>query len=491
MSLKELQGLLFVAGIFLIAFSFTMLIPAFVDYRTGGSDGSTFLIIALLTCFCGGLAVIANEHKNFTLHRKQTFMLTAISWGFLSFFGALPFMLSNELHLSFTDSIFETISGITTTGSTVLSGLDDMGKGLLLWRAMLQWIGGIGIIVMAVAILPFLKVGGMQLFQTENSDRSDKVVPKAHQIATRLALAYVIMTILCAFSYLAFSDMNGFEAVVHALTTLSTGGFSTSDASLGFFSKNAQWVAIVFMFFGGLPFLLWVQIFQGKYFAFLKDSQVQFFMGLIAILTSVICFYLVISGTIVNFFEALRSAAFMVLTLITTTGYGATGGDASYYTYWGPFAVAMALFLTYVGGCTGSTAGGFKIFRIQISFAFAYKQLRHMIRPHGVFPVQFNGKIVPDDAMSSILLFSVAWILTVALTTLALGFLGVDLITALTGASTAIANVGPGLGGVIGPDGNFSTLPDTAKWVLSLAMLLGRLEIMTLLVLLVPDFWRN
>ncbi len=491
MSLKELQGLLFVAGIFLIAFSVTMLIPAFIDYRTGGSDGSTFVIIFLLTCFCGGLSVIANDHKEFTLNRKQTFMLTGISWLCLCFFGSLPFMLSNELHLSFTDSIFETVSGITTTGSTVLSGLDNMGKGILLWRAMLQWIGGIGIIVMAVAILPFLKVGGMQLFQTENSDRSDKVAPKAHQIATRLSFAYVIMTILCAFSYLIFSNMNGFEALVHALTTLSTGGFSTSDASIGVFSKGAQWVAIVFMFFGGLPFLLWVRIFQGKYMAFLKDSQVQFFMGLVAFLTSLICFYLVISGHIVNFFEALRSAAFMVLTLITTTGYGATGGEAGYYTYWGPFIVTFALFLTYVGGCTGSTAGGFKIFRIQISFAFAYKQLRHMIRPHGVFPIHFNGKIVPDDAMSSILLFSVAWILTVALTTLALGFFGVDLVTAFTGASTAIANVGPGLGDIIGPDGNFSTLPKGAKWVLSVAMLLGRLEIMTLLVLFVPDFWRS
>ncbi len=491
MNLKELQGLLFVAGIFLIAFSATMLIPAFVDYRTGGSDASTFILIALVSSFFGGLSVIANEHKEFTLNRKQTFMLTGISWVVLSFFGSLPFMLSNELHLSFTDSIFETVSGITTTGSTVLSGLDDMGKGILLWRAMLQWIGGVGIIVMAVAILPFLKVGGMQLFQTENSDRSDKVAPKAHQIATRLALAYILMTILCGFAYYIFSDMDLFEAVVHALTTLSTGGFSTSDSSIGFFSKGAQWVAIVFMFIGGLPFLLWVRIFQGKYMVFLKDTQVQFFMTMVALLTSLICFYLVTSGMIVNFFEALRSAAFMVLTLVTTTGYGAEGGSAGFYTYWGPAMVALALLLTYVGGCTGSTAGGFKIFRIQISFAFAYKQLRHMIRPHGVFPVHFNGKNVSDDAMASILLFSVAWVLTLAVTTLALGFLGVDILTAFTGASTAIANVGPGLGDIIGPDGNFASLPNGAKWVLSIAMLSGRLEIMTLLVLLVPDFWRS
>ncbi|MFV0431606.1 MAG: TrkH family potassium uptake protein [Alphaproteobacteria bacterium] len=491
MTFKELQGLFFVAGIFLIAFASTMLMPAVVEFWTGGPDGATFVIISLITAFSGGLFIISNDHKEFVLTRKQTFMLTAISWALLCFFGALPFIMSSQVHMSLSDAIFETVSGITTTGSTVLSGLDGMNKGILLWRAILQWIGGVGIVVMAVAILPFLKVGGMQLFQTESSDRSDKVAPKVAQIAARLAFAYIFLTILCAFSYYYFSDMNSFEALVHSFTTLSTGGYSTADASLGAFNHGAQWVAIVFMFLGGLPFLLWVRIFQGKLKAFARDSQVQFYVSLVSIIVSLVCFYLVSTGRITSFIDAFRNAAFMVLTLVTTTGYGAADEVAGHYTNWGAFVVTLVFFLTFVGGCTGSTAGGFKIFRIQMSFAFAYRQLRQMIKPHGVFSIEFNKKIVSDDAMSSILLFSVAWILTVAITTLLLGFLGLDLITAFTGASTAIANVGPGLGDIIGPDGNFSTLPTAAKWILSLAMLLGRLEIMTLLVLLVPDFWKH
>lgn len=491
MTFRELQGLLFVSGIFLIAFAVTMLFPAIVEFRTGGADGMTFVIIAIITAFAGGLFVISNDHKNFTLTRKQTFMLTAISWGLLCFFGSLPFVASNEIQVSFSDAIFETVSGITTTGSTVFSGLDNMNDGILLWRAILQWIGGVGIIVMAVAILPFLKVGGMQLFQTESSDRSDKVAPKAGQIANRLAFAYIVLTILCAFSYYLFSDMDGFEALVHAFTTLSTGGYSTSDSSLGAFNHGAQWVSIVFMFLGGLPFLIWVKVFQGKYSSFLKDDQVQFFIGLLCVLISFVCFYLVATGRISSFMDALRNAAFMVLTVVTTTGYGAADANAGHYTEWGPFIVALVFFLTFVGGCTGSTAGGFKIFRIQMSFAFAYTQLRQLIRPHGVYSIEFNEKTVTEETMASILLFSVCWILTVAITTLLLGFLGLDLVTAITGAATAIANVGPGLGNIIGPDGNFSSLPTAAKWILSVAMLLGRLEIMTLLVLLVPDFWRH
>lgn len=487
MNFRELRGLLFISGIFLVAFAVSMLIPACIELYTKGVDGINFIISACITAFFGGILIIANQDKSIILSRKYTFLLTAMLWFFLCLFGTLPFLASANLKLGIADAIFETVSGITTTGATILTGLDDLSYGVLFWRAQLHWFGGIGIVVMAVAILPFLRVGGMQLFKTESSDRSDKVAPKARQVATRLAILYVALTLICVFAYAAFTDMTFFEAVCHAMSAVSTGGFSTSDASLGAFNEASHWITIVFMFICSLPFFLFITTIQRRDITvIIKDEQVQFFASIIALLVSIVCFYLVIMNIKPNFWDALRHSFFTVLTLVSTTGFNI--GD---YSAWSPFIFALAFVLTYVGGCTGSTAGGFKIFRIQIGFAFAYSQLRMILQPHGVYPVQYNNKRISDDVMASILLFSVAWILTVVAVTLILSLSGLDLITAFTGASATIANVGPGLGDIIGPVGTYAPLSDFSKWVLSFGMLLGRLEIMTLFVLLLPAFWRD
>ncbi len=485
MTFRKFQDTLFIIGIFLIIHSVIMLFPAFIDYYYQGNDVITFIVSSLITAFWGGVLVIGNRFSDFSISRRQTFLLTAIAWYCLTFFSTLPFILSPSLQVSITDAIFETASGISTTGATILTNLEDLPKSLHVWRAMLQWFGGVGIVVIAFGIMPMLKVGGMQLFQTESSDRSDKVVAKTKQISIRIILYYSILTILCGLLY-RISGMESFDALIHALTTMATGGYSTKDSSFVAFSAGSQWVAIIFMFLAGTPLLLWIYFLKGRPKELFADQQVQFYSSVVLFISSMVCLFLVVNDIFVDFFVALRQSLFFVISTITTTGY--VSAD---YAAWGyHFIVALALFLTYLGGCSGSTAGGFKMFRMQIAFSLAYKQLRLMIRPNAVFTTQYNGKLVEDDTISSILLFSVAWILTLCITTLALSFLGLDVVTSLTGASTALANVGPGLGEIIGPSGNFATLPDASKLVLSFAMILGRLEIMTVLVLLVPDFWR-
>lgn len=479
----RLSPILYVLGLILMALGVAMGATALFDRIVGEDQTAVFLLSSFITLFSGGALTFANRVPALEMDSRQAFVLTVLAWVGATAFGALPFAFMPEV--SYAGAFFEAMSGLTTTGSTVLVGLDTMPRAILLWRSLLQWMGGIGIIVMAIAVLPFLRIGGMQLFKTESSDKSEKVMPRPGQIATATARVYLVLTALCAAGY-ALTGMSGFDAVNHAMTTLSTGGYSTYDASFGHFeSPAAQWIGTLFMLAGGLPFILYVRMAQGHPTALVADGQVQVFLALVSAGSVAVALWLVTEASM-DFFTALRLSAFNLASIITTTGYAA--GD---YSLWGSFPVMVVFLFTFMGACSGSTAGGIKIFRFQIIYMALRMQVQRMIHPHAVIPRQYTGVRLSDEVIASVLVFSMVYLLTMIGLALALAAVGLDFVTALTGAATAIGNVGPGLGEIIGPAGNFSSLPDAAIWILSLGMLLGRLELMTVFVLLSPVFWRS
>lgn len=480
----DLRPVLYIIGIFLFVLAISMSLPMMVDLYYGNPDWKVFFSCIMATAFFGGTLTLANAHdKGFHITVRQAFLLTTTSWIALALFAALPLWFC-QLGLSFTDAFFEAMSGITTTGSTVIVGLEDAPPGILLWRAILQWLGGIGIIVMALSVLPFLKVGGMQLFRTESSE-SEKALPRAAKLASSIAYIYLFLTFLCAFFYHQ-AGLSLFDSVAHAMTTIATGGFSTFDSSFSAF--DTAWIeitAIVFMLLGSLPFVLYLKTVQGNWKALLNDSQVRWFLSIVAI-SSITLFIYLIRITDLGDGEALRRATFNVVSVITGTGY--TSSD---YGLWGMFAISLLFFLMVVGGCAGSTTCGIKIFRFQVLYSVANTQIKKLLHPHGVFIPYYNNKPIPDDIPIAVMSFFFLYALCFALLAIALSFIGLDFLTAMSGAATSISNVGPGLGNVIGPAGTFAPLPDSAKWVLCFGMLLGRLELFTVLVMLSPHFWRR
>ncbi len=482
----DLRPVLLINGILVATLGLAMLIPATLDALSiyGTPDWDVFFGASFATTFTGALLALTSRSRSAEITARQAFMLTASSWLVLPAFGALPFAFSS-LDLSYTDSFFEAMSGLTTTGSTVIVGLDGATPGILLWRAILQWLGGIGIIVTAVAILPMLGIGGMQLFRMESSDRSEKVLPRAAQISAVIGVIYVVLSGLCATAYW-LAGMTAFEAVAHAMTTIATGGFSTSDLSVGFFdSALVDYIAVLFMLIGSLPFLLYFQLLRGRPLALWRDSQVRAFFAIIAVSVGVMVLWRIVAGE-AEVAQAFRYTAFNVVSIVTGTGYSTTD-----FSQWGGFAATAFFFFMFVGGCAGSTSCSIKVFRFQVLAATARAQLGQLTRPHGVFVPHFNRRPIPDSVSQSVMSFFFLFIVSFVVLAVLLTALGLDFMTAVSGAATAIANVGPGLGEVIGPSGNFSTLPDAAKWAMSAGMLLGRLELFTILVLFTPGFWRG
>jgi len=461
-----------------------MFVPAAADLAVGNQEWQVFATGAALTLIIGVMLVLTTRNNVRNLSLRQAFVLTTLSWVLMPGVAALPFVFA-DLGLSYTDAFFEAMSGLTTTGSTVIIGLDQTKPGILLWRALLQWLGGIGIIAMAISILPLLQVGGMQLFRMESSDTSDKVMPRAAQIVTAIAVIYVGLTLLCSLIYWLFG-MSGFDAMAHAMTTIATGGFSTHDASLGFFGDaRIDMTATCFMLIGSLPFVLYLQVIRGRPTGLLRDSQVRWFLVIVTLGVGSVTLWLLR-------FEhndipvAMQLAAFNVVSVITGTGYSTVDFSA-----WGSFPLALLFFLMFVGGCAGSTTCGIKVFRFQVLYATARCQMRRLLQPHGVFIPYYNKRPIPEEVTTSVMGFFFLYVVAFGFIAVGLGMLGLDFLTAASGAATAISNVGPGLGPVIGPSSTFANLPDTAKWLLSLGMLLGRLELFTVLVLLLPSFWRN
>ena len=480
----DLRPIGYVIGILVAFLGAMMVFPMLIDYYDGNPHWRIFAECGIITFLIGALMSIATSNgKQEGLDIQKTFLLTTSLWVALPLFGALPFLLG-ATQSSIVDSFFESVSGMTTTGSTVISGLDYLPRGLLLWRGILQWLGGVGIIVVALAFLPELRVGGMQVFRAEGFETMGKILPRATEIAGQISGIYVVLTIACFLSFVAVG-LNGFDALVHALTTISTGGFSNYDASFGTFSGPPEYVASFYMILAALPFVRYVQMVNGGTFELFKDSQVKAFMILIAVLvigTSIV---------LINFFphhheQAFREALFNIVSILSGTGYASVD-----YMQWGGFLIAMFFFIGLVGGCAGSTACSVKIFRYQIMIASIRNQLKKIHSPNGVFIPKFQGRAIDDDVMNSVMSFFVVFFVSLGVLAILLGMTGLDFVTALSGAATAIANIGPGLGDQIGPSGNFAGLNDTAKWLLIAGMLLGRLELLTVFILFTPRFWRN
>lgn len=479
----NLRPILFVIGLVLSKIALFMYVPTLVSFLSGTDGFLEFGKSVLITHAISFVCVTLGRKKPFRLGVRDMFLITSLVWTISSAFAALPFVFIN--HISFTDAYFETMSGITTTGSTVLSGLDDMAPSILLWRSILQWLGGIGFIVMAVAILPMLNVGGMRLFQTESSDWSDKSSPRAKTVAKNIVVVYISLTLACFIGYL-ITGMGPFDAINHAFTTLSTGGYSTSDSSMNLFSDGAHWVGTVFMFLGGLPFLLFVSAIKRRSLvAIYSDAQVKGFSLLFIVSSLVVAIWLQVHNDY-SFPDAIRVSMFNIVSVVTTTGYGLED-----FTAWGALPTVLFAFLMLAGACSGSTSGGIKIFRFQIAMTLLNKQMMRLVHPSGVFVQRYNKRPVNDDIVRSVVAFAITFFATIILIAACLASLGLDPITSISGSVTAVANVGPGMGSVIGPTGNFSPLPDLAKWILSFGMLMGRLEILTILVLFFPAFWKS
>ena len=477
----NLKPLLFILGIFLSMLTGFMLIPLFFALFYGEETVGAFMLSSLITGTFASICMHNGQSKSLNLNIRDMFLLTSLTWFIVSIFAAMPFTLYHGI--GYTDAFFETMSGITTTGSTVLSGLDSLDHSILIWRSLLQWLGGIGFIVMAVAILPFLNVGGMRLFRTESSDWSDKAVPRTQSMAKHLFYIYILLTVVCGLAY-HLAGMNWFQAINHAMTTLSTGGYSTSDQSMAAFSTQAHWVGIVFMVAGGLPLLMFVQSIQQQSLKIWNDAQVKGFISFLIFASVGLASWMWFTRDMLPI-DALRLASFNVVSVVTTTGYGLTD-----YSAWGGLANIAFLFLMFIGSCSGSTSGGIKIFRFQIAGAIMREQLKQQFHPNGIFRERYNNRIISEDIVRSLITFILLFMLVIVSLSIILVSTGLDPITSFTGAITAVTNVGPGLGPVIGPAGNFSTLPDLAKWALSIGMLLGRLEILTVAVLFHPSFWK-
>jgi trk system potassium uptake protein TrkH len=480
----DFRPIFFVIGILLVTLAAGMGAPTLVDLIAGEDDWRVFAGSAGACLFIGVTLILTMRTETMRLGVRQAFLLTTLSWLVIALFAALPFALA-DLNLSYTDAVFEAMSGITTTGATVISGLDQAPPGILIWRSILQWLGGIGIIVMAVSILPLLQVGGMQLFRMESSDKGEKALPRVAQVASIIGLIYLALTLLCALGYWIFG-MSGFNALAHAMTTVATGGFSTVDDSIGFFaSPGIEWVAIVFMLLGSLPFVLYIQAVRGNIMPLLHDSQVRTFLGIVFCAIA-----LVVAWQVITAHEALgpaiRLSSFNLISVMTGTGYA-----TSDFSLWGAFPITVFFFAMFVGGCAGSTTCGLKVFRFQVLYASTVAQVGKLLQPHGVFIPHFNRKPIPEAVSESVLSFFFLYVLAFGALAVGLGAMGLDFLTAVSGAASSIANVGPGLGDVIGPAGTYASLPDPAKWLLSFGMLLGRLELFTVLILFTPAFWRN
>lgn len=479
----QIRPIVLTLGLVLCAIAATMVLPAIVDIADGQPGWRVFFASSIFTFFIGGLMLlVAYDDKPMQLGLKEGFVLTTVTWVFVAAFAAVPFV---GLGLPYTDAFFESMSGLTTTGSTVLVKLDQLPRGILLWRSILQGLGGLGIVVTALIMLPFLRVGGMQLFQTESSDRSEKVLPRALELVTATAAIYGGLMVACIVAYMAFG-MTPFDAICHALTTVATAGFSTHDKSFEFFQTPAlQWTCIVFMILGALPFVVFIRMLRGEPSALWRDTQVRGFAGFLVVICITVAVWLSTARNL-PLDEAFRVATFNVTSIVTTTGYHA--GD---YTSWGSFAVGLFFLLMFVGGCSGSTCGGIKVYRLQVAGMLTRSHFLHLMSPNRVVTLIYNRRRLPDDVPFSVVAFLAIYMTTVGVFTVILSAMGLDLTTSLSAAASAVGNVGPGLGDIIGPSGNYSGLPVTAKWVLALAMLLGRLELFTVLVLLRPEFWRS
>ena len=474
----------FLIGILLIVLGASMLAPYSIQIMYEENSHS-FVSSSFVTIFIGILFILANLEKEFKLNLRQTFLFSTLAWLMVAIFGSLPFLLSsNEFTLS--EAFFESMSGITTTGATIISDLDNSPKSILLWRAIMQWLGGIGIVVMAITILPLLKVGGMQLFKMEGPDSTEKILPRTVEVAAIIISTYVALTFFCGLFYWLFG-MTIFDSVCHAMTTIATGGFSTHNDSIGFFKNpNIEIVASIFIILGSIPFISYLKFSQGNRKIFFTDVQIKGLIYLLVISTVIMFVYLLFIKFESSLIDKIRISSFNVISILSGTGYVTDD-----FGLWGKFSLIFFLFLMFIGGCAGSTACGIKIFRLQMLLIFLKNQIKKLIYPNSVIITKYNNQKISDDFIKSVIIFIFTFLFIFLIIAMLLSISGLDFITSISGAASSISNVGPGLGDMIGPNGNYKALPDLSKWILTAGMLLGRLELFAVLVLFFPSFWRN
>ena len=474
----------FLIGILLIVLGVAMTAPYALQIIFQ-EESHSFISASFITVFIGILFVLSNLEREYKLNLRQTFLFSSLAWIMVAIFGSLPFLLSNQ-NFSFSEAFFESMSGITTTGATIIADLDNSPKSILLWRAIMQWLGGIGIVVMAITILPLLKVGGMQLFKMEGPDSTEKILPRTIEVAAIIILTYIILTLLCGFFYWIFG-MTIFDSVSHAMTTIATGGFSTHNDSIGFFkNSNIEIVASIFIILGSIPFISYLKFIRGNRKVFFEDVQIKGLIYLLLFSILIMFIYLFFINYESNFFDKVRISSFNVISILSGTGYVTDD-----FGLWGKFSLIFFLLLMFVGGCAGSTACGIKIFRLQMLLIFLKNQVKKLISPNSVIVNKYNNQKISDEFINSVLIFIFTFLFIFLIISMLLSISGLDFITSISGAASAISNVGPGLGEMIGPNGNYKDIPNISKWVLSFGMLLGRLELFAVLVLFFPSFWRN
>ena len=474
----------FLIGILLVVLGTSMLAPYLMQILYDENSHS-FVASSFVTIFIGILFILANLEEEFKLNLRQTFLFSSLAWLMVAIFGSLPFLLSSQ-EFTFSDAFFESMSGITTTGATIITDLDNSPKSILLWRAIMQWLGGIGIVVMAITILPLLKVGGMQLFKMEGPDSAEKILPRTIEVASIIISTYLILTFLCGFFYWIFG-MSIFDSISHAMTTIATGGFSTHNDSIGFFkNSNIEIIASIFIVLGSIPFISYLKFVQGNKKVFFQDVQIKGLIYLILVSVIIMFLYLLFINYESNIFDKIRISSFNVISILSGTGYVTDD-----FGLWGKFSLIFFLFLMFIGGCAGSTACGIKIFRLQMLFIFLINQVKKLISPNSIIINKYNNHKISNDFINSVIIFIFSFLFIFFIIAMLLSISGLDFLTAISGAASAISNVGPGLGDTIGPNGNYKAVPDLSKWILSMGMLLGRLELFAVLVLFFPSFWRG
>ena len=480
----DLRPVAYVIGLLISALGGAMLFPMLVDIAAENGNAIGFAQAATITISIGGLIALASANSSRQkLSVQQTFLMTTGVWLALPIFGAIPF-ITTATDLRFVDAFFEAMSGLTTTGSTVLTGLENLPRGILFWRGLLQWFGGIGIIVVAMVFLPELRVGGMQIFRSQGFDTDGKILPRATEIASRVSVVYFGLTIFCALSYLAFG-MEPFDAVTHAMTTIATGGFANYDASFAVFAPEVEYAAALFMIAAALPFVRYVQLLTGSARPLASDPQVRGFLATILVIFLLLAAMRIFVADEVTE-PLIRKTLFNLVSILTGTGYASAD-----YMLWGTAAVAVFFFVGLIGGCAGSTSCSVKIFRYQLLMSSVMTQIRRIHSPNGIFAPRFGGRSVGQDVLSSVMAFFVLFFVSFGAIAVILSMTGLDFVTSVSGSAAALANIGPGLGPIIGPAGTYAPLNDTAKWVLAFAMLIGRLELMAVYVLFTLRFWRG
>ncbi len=481
--MSNYKTVFFTLGILLIILGVAMIVPFAFQLIYKELD-STFVISGIITITFGVLFFLSNIDHLKSINTQQAFLLTALSWLSIAVFGSLPFFFS-ELNLSITDSFFESMSGITTTGATILSNIENSPKGILIWRAMLQWLGGIGVILMAITLMPIMNIGGMQLLKISSYDTSEKILPKSKQISLRLIMVYLFLTLFCAIFYKIFG-MNFFDSITHSMTTIATGGFSNYDQSIGYFNNPyIEIVSILFILLGSIPFILYIKFISDDKKIVFKDEQVKLFFKLCLVSILILFFYLIIFNKDISQVH-IRSVIFNVVSILTGTGYVTKEFDQ-----WGNFPLIFFLILMFIGGCAGSTTCGIKVFRVHILYYFIRNQLLKIIYPRAIINLKYNNNKVEDKLIASIISFIYLYIIIFFVLASLLTLTGLDFITSISGAASSLSNVGPGLGNEIGPNSNYSGIPDQSKWLLSFGMILGRLEIFAILIIFLPSFWRK